>query len=86
MKHLMRRLLKHLTKHLPSAPGDLDELPKAHVVHALRQKKNADAFPVILRMPLWRFSFACIDRDWKDQTKMWPGTVGTYRVSQDCSL
>ena len=54
--------------------GDLDELPKPAVVHAFKTDAE-QKFPLVLHMPLYRFSFGCIEPRFEGE-EQWPGTVG----------
>jgi hypothetical protein len=54
--------------------GDLDELPKPWVVNVLRTNASQE-FPVVIHMPLYRFSFGCIEPRFEAE-EQWPGTVG----------
>lgn len=64
--------------------GDLDELPKPWVVNALRTNASQE-FPVVIHMPLYRFSFGCLEPRFEAE-EQWPGTVGKLSLlSAVCS-
>lgn len=54
--------------------GDLDEIPALSVVQRLKSDVS-QIFPVVLRIPLYKMTFGCLDRDFAGEAQ-WQGPVG----------